>query len=173
MPTIDDVVKECQSTYQLAVTDQNKEKYAAFVKRQSRKHKLDDQKNFTLLVDKLMLFSYLIRQSSVEVRGFDTKIVIDKDEKLPALRVRGHGPYLWDDNTLYSIYARREYNHIAHKLPRYTAIIDELGRDTEVVAIWGRRLSYDKDVGRKLDSPRTKAFKHKRVYMPRMGRIRR
>lgn len=175
MPTIDDVIKKCQDTYSLNVTSDNSIKYAAFVGRQARKHNPEDQRNFVLLVDKLMLFSYLIRQSPVAITGFGgfgERIIIDTDEKLPALRVRGNGSYLWDDKTLYSIYARREQNHRAHNLPRYTAIIDELGIDPGVLAVWRRRLSYDKDVSSQKASPRTRAFRQGRSpFSPKMGRL--
>jgi len=156
MRSIEDVIKSCTEQYGLNVTEGSKQKYRAFLERQLQKHpeyNLDDKPKkgaglgtcFTLLVDKLLIFSYLIRESQTKLGPFQDT-VINKDEKLALLRVRGRDGSLWNDKRLHSVYIRRDYHYKTHKTQRYVAIIDELGEDSEVVKLWKRKISYQKDI---------------------------
>lgn len=181
MKTIDDVVSECVKRFGLEVNERNREKYAAFLNRQLSKHPEYDL-NFIpkgkrtnpyplFLVDTMMIFSYLIKESKVKTHALGEGSLLT-DETLTAMRVRGNGSYLWDDQTLSSIYSRRAQGHKEHKLPRYTDIINELGKDQEVVAVWGRHISYEADVSSQQASPRARAFRQGRSpFTPKMGRL--
>lgn len=68
----------------------------------------------------------------------------------------GGEPSYWVDNDLRNAYTRRARARYLNKteseseipgLLTFTEMIDEVGKDPEVVSIWGREISYKKDIG--------------------------
>ena len=101
----------------------------------------------SLVVDKLLIFAYLMREEPV-IDEYSEKTLLDTDEKLCLLRARS-GKDSWPDESLFNMYLRRLNGNKKYGLPTYIEIIDEIGKDPEVVAIWRRELSYKNDVGGK------------------------
>ncbi len=184
MPTIEDVIKECEEQFGLKVTKQNREKYTAFLERQLKAHPEYDL-NFkpsyrnsliycSLLVDKLMIFSYLTRERKVKANPRGDETLIDTNEKLHLLGIRGPSSNLWDDSNLFTIYQRRARNkkeHERYKLPLYSQMITDVGADKAVVDIWGRKLTYEQDIGGHHKSVRQQIFRQpKTVFTPKAVR---
>ena len=167
--TLDDVIRIAQDKYTLKVTEENKPKYIGFVQRQldlwgyDLNYRLPDTSPvntspstfpyLTLVVDKLLIFAYLIREKPI-IDEFDEETFLDCDEKLSLLRV-GASRDECSDRNLYNLYVRRQKNHKNHGLLGYINIINEIGADPEVVLIWGRELGYQTDVSPKTQKPYT------------------
>lgn len=157
--SIDDIINTASMEYRLEVTPENRQKYVEFLKRQlcshpayakDHQHRITKKAYHALLVDILLIFAYLTRRRKVKQSTHDSEgTLLDSDEKLHLLRAIGNDASSWDDLQLCGLYMRRGYGHRAHKLPSYTALIDEIGKDEEVVKIWGRELSYDRDLSAK------------------------
>ncbi len=154
--SIDDIIETANKEYNLEVTPENKTEYIEFLQRQlnanpayGQDHKTHITKKayHALLVDILLIFAYLTRRRKVKQSVHDSEgTLLSSNEKLHLLRARGNVENSWDDLQLYGPYKRRGYGYRAHKLPSYTALIDEIGKDPEVVKIWGRELYYAKDI---------------------------
>lgn len=160
--TLEDVVRIAQENHGLNVTEENRPKYIGFIQRQLDLHKYDLNERapkvplannnavyflyLNLVGDKLLLFARLIREERVTDEFYD-ETILDSDEKLKLLQAKTREE--WTDERLKNLYRRRDRNKIRYKLMRYTEIIDDIGKDRDVVEIWGRELSYEKDFGGK------------------------
>lgn len=154
--TIDNVIQECKTSNGLEVTPENRRLHFEFIQRQLDVHK-DYDLNFRpgnskrlsypffdLLSDKLYIFSILVRQTGVRTNPHNEETTfIDDVEKLKFLRIRGSNRNFWDDESLYYLYSRRETNKKKSGMIKYKDIINELGKDSEVIKIWGKGISYD------------------------------
>lgn len=159
--TLEAVIKRCNGLYAVSVNEDSNKLYKGFLESQLRKRSfriLNQNKAangvieayFELLVDKLYIFSIMCRKTSVQTELNKTTIA-DTFDKLKYLRVCGKEDYMWEDKTLHFCYRRRENGYLSMlKLPRYTSIIDEIGKEQGVVSLWGKHLSYKKDVGAKV-----------------------
>ncbi|MBW2999528.1 hypothetical protein KY339_02545 [Candidatus Woesearchaeota archaeon] len=122
-----------------------------------------------LIIDKLLLFSYMIGEAPILAsRGNVRFIGRHKNKKLKPIEERavdlrffsgkamGEGKHKKNrtDKRLYRLYARqlnRKYkpafkgNHQS-----WRDIIDELGQDIEVMKYFGRRVTYERDVMRRI-----------------------
>ena len=169
--TIDDVIETAQTEYLLDVTAKNRDSFKGFLERQLKNHKEYDLNcrigksgvypSFALLVDELLIFSYLTRKRKVKQHGRDQEgTYVDTDEKLKLLKARGPDVHSWDDQDLFCVYNRRKYGKKNYGLMRYVEIIDEIGRDQEVKRIWSREITYKADMaGRNIShiqTPRTR-----------------
>jgi hypothetical protein len=122
-----------------------------------------------LIIDKLLMFSYMIGEAPILASRRKVKCIgRHKDGKLKPVKERavdlrlfsgkamGEGKHKSNrsDMKLYRLYARqvnRKYkptfeNH--HQ--NWRSIIDELGRDIEVMKYFGRRVTYERDVMRRI-----------------------
>lgn len=153
---IAEVMKNVPRECGISLTEDNKTMYYGFLQRQLKVHpeycegyRPDSERNkyISLLLDIVQIFAYLSRQKKVKQHISDAEgTLIDTDEKLRLLRVRGNEYCLWDDEKLCLIYITRKSAVKFHSLSGYTALIDEIGKDQEVVRVWGRELCYANDV---------------------------
>ncbi len=157
--TLDDVIKSCEKDYGLIVAKEERDMYYKFLQRQLRRHRdynLNYQQTewrhdtfvyFNLLAHKLLILAYLIRKKKVKRDYYDQYgTLLDNEEKLHLLRVRGSRTYEWGDTILSSLYMRIEYNKKKYGLMGYIEIINEIGKDPLVASIWKREISYEKDI---------------------------
>lgn len=152
MGTLEDIVEEAKAEVGLLVTEQNASLYIGFLQRQQKRFHYDLEymppgRRFvepmyrTLLKDKLLLFSYVMRQQTVKGK-FHEETLVDSPEKLRLLKAQPH--YAAHDSKLSSLYERRRTarEYLSKDLPTYTEIFDQVGSDSEVVKLWGKRLRY-------------------------------
>lgn len=155
---LDDVINLCIER-NLEVNDENKGLSVEFLQDQLKKHpehKLDfvddsvrDYKfpYVDLLADKLLIFSYLTRRKEVQINYYSLETTsLDSDDKLHLLKVVSPKTESWDDMNLFNLYTRRNKGYKKYGMQDYKQIIDEIGAHPKVVEMWGRELTYDKDV---------------------------
>ena len=155
--SIDAIIKSCEAEYKLEITAENVAEYFGFLQRQLDVYKEhintlfpafgrnSQQAYFKLLVDKLLLFAYLTRRKKVRAIANDpeSETLIDSWDKIPLLKSHGIELNRWPDQNLAKLYGRREYSNFP-KIPRYVALINEIGQDPEVASIWGEKIVYNR-----------------------------
>src|SRR3989344_3540483 len=154
MTSLDDVIGEAQEHYGLAVTEQNHSLYQGFLKRQQYKHHYNLERRTSggtkpyvdLLIDSLLLFSYLMRERiTKDETGQDTRL--DSEEKLHLLQTPGEDRT--SDSRLRTLYTRRRVARQRFRMPTYVELVDEIGSDPEVRKLWGRKITYKNDIQQK------------------------
>ena len=135
----------------LNVTEDNKPAYIDFLQRQVAAHpdyelvrhnKVRFSPDASLLADKTYVFGCLTRLQKVKDKVGDQKIIIE-EEDLRLLKIYGADHTIWDDTNLGRVYVRNTRSKTKMK---YKEIVDEVGQDPFIVRIWGRELTYDKDI---------------------------
>jgi len=176
--TIDDIVNkviaESEIINALDISDENRSLYVKVIKsdlRKKRAKNFNPEKKkdpyFKFLVDKIAVFGYLMRDQEVLLqRKWE---LIDTDKRLHLLKVYA-AHEVWEYKTLVKMNARLYTASKAHGLPRYTQLIDEIGKIKEVRELWGRTLTYEKDFSIRHE-PRGRKPRPKR--MPGVARARR
>jgi len=168
--TLETVLRQCQEEYGLQVELENHKDYLNFLQEQQNTYHYNlsyqpKPKSFylylNLLVDKLYLFSCLIRQTKVcgrirektgrkEIQDYEHGTILDSWEKLFLMRAMGSTD-TWDDQKLRQIYIRRNTNKKFYGLEcSYVQIIDELGQQQKIKEIWGGTLNYQEHCSCKL-----------------------
>ncbi|MBW2989348.1 hypothetical protein KY358_03450 [Candidatus Woesearchaeota archaeon] len=166
--TLDDVIETYEKKYGLKVTKKNKVKYKRFLGRQLKEHKgynLNEKKDYhyrkvfpymNLMVDRLLLFSYLIGETPI-VAGNVLKTEVKKIqgvEDLYLLRPAEVGETHYDrkykdkggmknktDDRLFKLYGRiRNTKKLGGN---WGETIDDLGKDKEVSRHFGQRIDYN------------------------------
>ena len=156
---LENILEIAKTNNRLEVSDSNHRMYINFLRREKIRNSHYFGTNYRekkkklfldLLVDKVLMFSYLMRQTKVVESRFNSKeTYIDTDDKLHLMRSRSESVF-WEDSNLSQIAGRR--NGVSSKnkslrkyLPTYTELINEIGGHPLVVKLWGRVLTYDND----------------------------
>lgn len=165
MNTLDDVIKECQEKYVLGVTERNRSKYVAFLQRQLKAHpdynlnfRTEATKNpfpyFNLIVDKLLLFSYLIGETPI-IAGYKEHTEVKRIKSIRDLYLlrpaeMGYGRRASKsalmrrtDRRLFDLCHRFYNKKNIFKSQNWGEAIDELGRDIVVIRHFGQKITYD------------------------------
>ncbi|MBW2993338.1 hypothetical protein KY317_02070 [Candidatus Woesearchaeota archaeon] len=197
--TIEDIVDVCEEKYELNVTKENKRKYSNFLKRQLKKHpeydinKTTNKKKtskayiyFNFLVDKLLLFSYLIGETEItagygshtykkRIKGADDLYLLRPSETGHSSKAKERKT----DRQLFKLIGRIRVRYYLHKdkfsyiqkrgeciddeetdnVQNWGECIDELGEDTSVIKHLGKRIDYNSSV-LKCHSPNPLTFNH-------------
>jgi len=150
--TLQSIIKRTETTHKIKLNNNNLDYYYNFMSRQMEAHKEYDPNLACstgktnvypyrqLLIDKVLLFSVLSRKTQIrdETDGFT---FVDSEEKLRLLSARGKE--YWYDNRLKSIHSRG----VAGRIPEtYETILNDIGKDEAITAIWGRQLDYERDI---------------------------
>ena len=99
-----------------------------------------------MLADALAIFSYLIRETPVEESDSGKITTLRSAEDLHLLR-QGSSRDDFPSDAISKIYIRRLNQKKANpELMNYQEIINEIGKDPEVVRVWGRELRYEVDI---------------------------
>ncbi|MBI2650163.1 hypothetical protein HYX04_02510 [Candidatus Woesearchaeota archaeon] len=167
--TLDGVIEEALKTSRIRIGKAKRAQYLDFLKRQLKTHphyninsqNESSRKNIfpysDLLVDKLLVFSYLLGEISI-VNGYDGNVgkrrikdISDlyllkgvEIEPRRQLYVR-LGLAKAVDISLNKLYKRVEYRHKKldrGKFPNWSKIIDELGREPAVKAYFKKEITY-------------------------------
>jgi len=151
----DVIINECVQNYKLEVNSRNQKTYCAFMERQLAKELKDTKQYRELLMDKLLIFSYLLGERPVYESRTKPPVRIKKREQLKLMRFKGHDTMAWSDTRLGQINCRRNYGKRWYGFLSYVDIISELGKEPEIVKRWRGPISYAGDVGvrgRKIDT---------------------
>jgi hypothetical protein len=166
--TLADVIKACEERYMLKVTPKNKQTYVSFLQRQLKAHP-DYDLNFeksrgqfpspylNLLVDKLLILSYLLGQTPIiagyrDETGYNTYETRIKNVKHLYLLRRAemgygsnnvHASKKRTDERLFRLAGRIEARKQKLKLIGWAEIIDELGNDWAVKRYFGQKITYN------------------------------
>ena len=180
--TLDDVIKTCVYRHQLAITPATRNKYLAFLQRQLSRHpeydlnfrapraKKNPYPTLNLMVDKLLLFSYLIGEIPI-IAGYKDhaerrQIISANDLYLLRLTEIGHagqsyatrGILRQTDRRLYDLAARFTNHKSRYGFHSWGEAIDELGQDEEVVRYFGQQITYA--MVRNCKSPNPLTYNH-------------
>ena len=164
--SIDQIIQKCEDVYGLRV-DGHQQAYAEFLGRQLRAHpeydldyktkgaKRNPYPYFNLLVDKLLLFSYLIGQIPIHTgvqenpkskrikTVYDLKLLSQSEIQYYSQRNFRLGIVKIVDSRLYSLYGRINTRKRDSGFQNWEQMIDELGKDTMVMRYFGERIGYD------------------------------
>ncbi len=154
--SIDEIIALCTAEHTADIPADGRKLFSGFVRRQMKQHPeyTLEQRGITHpyceeLADKLTFFAYFMRQLPTADRRYGSEpFLVDTDEKLKALQKRTTADE-WDDLALFRIYQRVSGRRQAHKdlsLQLYRELFDDAGADPEVVRLWGRALTYGRDV---------------------------
>ena len=160
MNGIEDVLIECIEENSLILTEENRLMNDEFINRQLKIHKDYDLNKDTgtkkfpkylfvsLLSDEVYYFSIYMRQTEVEVDMYsDRSELVDSKDKLRHMQLFSSEISFWSDETLFNIYRRRNLNGKKSGMIGSMDILNELGKDPEVVKLWGREVVYENDIG--------------------------
>lgn len=188
--TISDMIRACEENYGLEVSDNNRNKYVGFLERQLKSHPEYDlnlrtphpnKKIFSylnLMRDKLLLFSYLIGETSIvagykghteerRVRSIDDLYLLRPSElggtiggDLEGIERSRKMALRQTDRNLLSLYWLFRINHSNYKhfWPSWGNMIDELGKDKEVIKYFKQKITYK--MVKKCKSPNPLTFNH-------------
>jgi len=157
MADLEAILRLAQERRRLIVNRQTKPVYEAFLERQipnypnlfsDEKLKGNVKNKFiNLLVDKLLVFGYLMRFEEVQLKEFEPEHTYLSDFSiLKLIRSRGLRKTDYPDYRVADLVIRRYAAHQRDKLliPIYQNMIDDVGNDPEVKKLWGTQLRYDK-----------------------------
>jgi hypothetical protein len=178
-----DIIKTCEKKYGLEVTNKNTKTYLHFLTRQVAAHPdykiakkdLPGQKSyrfFCLLVDKLLLFSYLVGETRIiagykdETGDHTHKQCINDVKDLYLLRQSEMGYYQdameadkrRTDPELFRLLGRIVVRKCKFGFPGWRESIDELGNDPTVKRHFGQKIAYEMVV--RCRSPNPLTFAH-------------
>jgi hypothetical protein len=180
--SIDEIIENCVERHGLEVTDNNKEMYEEFLKRQLLAHPEYDLNQqapnpgkrifpyLNLMGNKLMLFSYLDAETSI-IAGYKGNTKIKKVESIddwyllrPAelgagALPQGGTPSRKTDITFFSLYISVMQEHTKYGFPSWGELIDELGFDSELNSHFKGLISYDKVLNSHSPTPITQDFR--------------
>ncbi len=161
--TLDDVVRTAAAEFQLEQAEAAQQPYHQFARwfveqysvdvnnRQTKSSAHAHAPYFRLAVDAVGAYACLAGLRPVYDNKYDLThaVLIDSEEKLSLLRSRGTGKELWTDMTLGSLCQRREAAKTKRGLPGYKELLTMVGEYPALVQRWGRKIVYEKDIGRK------------------------
>ena len=173
MPTIDDIISVYENHFKFEVSDGNRDNYRAFLERQLQTHSeidLEFERErgrgrgitkhlwVNLLVDKLLLFSYIIGNTPivVDLEGNERRIGRYEGHNLKPINERANDLILLSgaskqkmtDKKLRHLYVnltRRKYTGtLKEKMQTWTDLINEIGKDPSVIEYFGGVISYQR-----------------------------
>jgi len=149
MGALEEVLEKVNSIYSLALPPEQETAYHEFQVRQKRKKRAGKDGSSTVELDahKLFVFSLYLRHTGVLASRHHTeRTILDSWERLKLLKARGSDGFNWEDRRLYTLYRSTTQRKSAQRKLTYTKVFDEVGSDPVVIALWGRKIIYDKDI---------------------------
>jgi len=149
MGNLENILEKVSAIYSFKLSPEYKAAYLDFCVQQKNKEKTRAETPDTLELEahKLFVFSLYLRHTGVLASRHDLeRTILDSWERLRLLKARGSDGINWEDSRLYTLYRSTTKRRSAKRALTYTQIFDEVGRDSAVIALWGKKIIYDKDI---------------------------